>query len=80
MLALQSIDLHDRNAASEIEDSACWDLDGRGIAPGWEGGRLALGHLGAPIISTRNFLRLRVCHTFADPFLRADLVAIFHGM
>lgn len=80
MLALQSIDLRDRNAASEIEDSACWDLEGREIAPGWEGGRLALGHLGAHIISTRHFLRLWVCHTFANPFLRADLVAIFHGM
>lgn len=49
MLALQSIDPLDRNAVSRIEDLACWDLEGREIGLGWEGGRLELGHLGAHI-------------------------------
>jgi hypothetical protein len=49
MLALQSIDPLYRNAVSRIEDLAWWDLEGRGIDLGWEGGRLELGHLGAHI-------------------------------
>ena len=79
MLALLSIDLHDRSVVSEIGDSVWKDLEERGIVLGREGGRLGLGHLGAHV-KTRSLLRSLVCNTFTNPFLRADLIAIFHGM